>query len=125
MTRSVFLLLLICSQVVAEDATTMVNEQRAKRGLGPLVYDEVLQLHAEQKAEKAARLCHKGHLGGSIYGATYEGIGYDRRKLFRACYLYTARTGSRIGAAIVRGRDGTFYSCLLLKSNVKLHPHNR
>ena len=110
---------------LSEDALHLVNEQRAIRGLGPLVHDEVLNLGAEHKAVKAAEASYKGHLGGSKYGANYEGVGYDRRRLFRACYLYTAKAGSRVGAAIVKGRDGFNYCCLLVKSESRLDPHPR
>jgi hypothetical protein len=115
--------ILLCSHAKAEDATTLVNIQRERAGLGPLVFDEALQAGAEEKAAKAATMSFKGHLGGSYYGATYEGIGYDKRNIFRSCYLYTAKAGSRIGAAIVKGKDGFFYCCFLVKSKVKLEPH--
>ena len=117
--------LICCSTAKSEDATTLVNMQRHRVGLGPLVFDEHLQAGAEAKAKKAADLTYKGHLGGSYYGATYEGIGYDKRNIFRSCYLYTAKAGSKVGAAIVKGKDGFFYCCLLVKSKTRLQPHPR
>jgi len=109
----------------SEDALHLVNKQRAIRGLGPLVRDEVLSEGADKKASKAAETSYKGHLGGYKFGANYEGIGYDRRRIFRACYLYTAKAGSKVGAAIVKGRDGLNYCCLLIKSESRLQPHPR
>lgn len=116
---------LLCSPAKSDDATTLVNIQRQRAGLGPLVFDEHLQAGAEKKASEAAKMSFKGHLGGSYYGATYEGIGYDKRNIFRSCYLYTAKAGSKVGAAIVKGKDGFFYCCLLVKSKTRLQPHPR
>lgn len=100
----------------------MVNTQRAARNRGPLVVDSYLQKAAEYKAALAAKRRYRGHLGGSLYGANYEGIGYGAESRFRACYLYTAKAGTLCGAAIVKGTDGCYYCCLLVRSKVKISP---
>ena len=92
----------------------LLNVQRQQRGLGPLVLDPALQAGAEAKASMAAQRRIRGHLGGSLYGASKEGIGYGSSRTFRACYAYTAPAGTPVGAAIRRGTDGYYYCCLLV-----------
>jgi hypothetical protein len=93
----------------------LLNVQREQRGLGPLVLDPALQAGAEVKASMAASRRIRGHLGGSLYGASKEGIGYGSSRTFRACYAYTAPAGTPVGAAIRQGADGYWYCCLLVR----------
>jgi len=96
------------------EALELLNRQRQQRGLGPLRLSSRLQSGAELKARTAASRRHKGHLGGSLYGANKEGIGYGTSKVFRACYAYTSPAGTEVGAAMYQGSDGWWYSCLLV-----------
>lgn len=116
------LFLSLATDAAGENALKMVNRQRAACNRGSLVIDPSLQAAAEYKAALAAKRRHRGHLGGSLYGANYEGIGYGSQKRFRACYLYTVPAGSRCGAAMVRGSDGLWYCCLLVKSRLQIRP---
>lgn len=93
----------------------LLNVQRQQRGLGPLVLDPALQSGAEAKAGTAASRRIRGHLGGSLYGASKEGVGYGSSCVFRACYAYTAPAGTPVGAAIRQGSDGYWYCCLLVR----------
>lgn len=93
---------------------TLLNLQRSQRGLGPLVLDLSLQRGAVAKASSAASRRYRGHLGGSLYGANKEGIGYGSSKTFRACYAYTAPAGTPVGAAMRQGSDQHWYCCLLV-----------
>lgn len=102
------------------EAIVMLNNERARRGLGPVFLDESLQGKADEKASRAARLRHRGHLGGSLGGANYEGIGYSSRKQFLACYAWTSPAGTRVGASIRQGSDGWWYSCLLVRHSGRL-----
>lgn len=116
------LFLFFATEAAGENALDVVNRQRAACNRGSLVIDPYLQAAAEYKASLAARRRHRGHLGGSLYGANYEGIGYGSQKRFRACYLYTAPKGTRCGAAMVRGSDGLWYCCLLVRSRLRIRP---
>lgn len=116
------LFLSLATDAAGENALKMVNDQRAAYSRGSLVIDPSLQAAAEYKASLAARRRHRGHLGGSLYGANYEGIGYGSQKHFRACYLYTVPKDTRCGAAMVRGSDGVWYCCLLVKSRLQIRP---
>lgn len=120
--KAVSICLLLAGTCASEDAIEMVNSQRARRKLGPLVVDPILQKAAEHKASVAAKRRYRGHLGGSLYSANYEGIGYGMVRKFRACYLYTAKPGTRCGAAIIKGSDGCYYCCFLIRSKVRLSP---
>lgn len=102
------------------EALEMLNQERNRRGLGSLFLDESLQETADEKASRAAKLHHRGHLGGSLGGANYEGIGYSSRKQFLACYAWTSPAGTRVGASIRQGSDGWWYSCLLVRHSGRL-----
>lgn len=106
----------LIDQVIEQESTglELANRQRANRSLGSLVPDPSLEALALERATRAASGRVRGHLGGSLGDASKEGIGYGSGREFRACYLYTAPTGTPAGAAIVQGSDGLFYSCLLL-----------
>ncbi len=100
----------------ASDGLDLLNQQRAERGLGPLVADPTMMAGAMEKAKRAASRRIKGHLGGSLqqYGANKEGVGWTNGpRKFNACYAYSAPAGTRAGGACVRGSDG-WYSCLLI-----------
>ena len=102
----------------------LLNMQRQQRGLGPLVLDPALQAGAESKASIAATKRHSGHIGGTLYGASKEGVGYGSSRAFRACYAYTAPAGTPVGAAIRQGSDGRWYCCLLVQYSGALAPSN-
>ena len=106
---------------VVPEGLQALNEQRAERGLGPLVLDPELQEMAQSRAQEAARRRHQGHLGGSLAGAKYEGIGYGTDGKFRACYSYTAAAGTAVGAGMATN-NGVTYCCLLVRTSRNLSP---
>ena len=95
------------------DALALANRQRAARGLGPLSHDPNLIQGATIKVNEAARRGVRGHLGGSLYGARREGVGWSSSRTASACYLYTLPAGSPVGIAMAQGRGGLWYTCLL------------
>jgi hypothetical protein len=98
----------------ANDGLDVLNRQRAARGIGPLVADSNLMHGALNKATRAAGRNYRGHLGGSLYGASKEGVGWTSGgKSFNSCYAWSAPEGTPAGAALVRGTGG-WYSCLLI-----------
>ena len=68
---------------------------------------------AQQKAQRAAAANLKGHIGGSLGGARYEGVGWSTASAQHAiqnCCYWGQRPVSQIGVA--RGSDG-WYACVL------------
>lgn len=103
----------VYSPAAANDGLSLLNQQRAQKGLGALIPNRSLMDGALSKASRAASRGYKNHLGGSQYGAKYEGVGFNSQRAFNSCYAYTAPAGTPVGAATVKGRDG-YYSCLLV-----------
>ena len=69
---------------------------------------------AQSKAEKAAQMGLRGHLGGGFGGARYEGVGWSnqspRDAIEHRCYWGTRPT-AQIGVS--KGHDGCWYACVL------------
>lgn len=95
-------------------ATVMekVNHERRLNVMGPLRIDPVLHALALRKAKIAARHRHRGHIGGSLGGARAEGVGTTGGRFLSCCLDMPATYG---GAAMVQGRDGQWYCCLLVR----------
>jgi len=95
-----------------------VNEQRAKRGLPPLIEDAQLASLAKAISHTRAARNIRGHLRRWQAGdAKAEGVGWNGRKdlqgkFFRSCCLYERRW-THAGAAISTSRHGTFYTLLV------------
>jgi len=69
---------------------------------------------AQQKAEKAARTGVKGHIGGGLGGAKYEGVGWSNhsaQNAIHSCCYWGARPTAQVG--ITKGNDGFWYACVL------------
>lgn len=88
---------------------------------GPVM--STFQRLAQAKANMAARMGHKGHVGGSLGGANYEGVGYSsasaQQAINVACYSGHPSSAKgpgrpRLGVGVARGRDG-WYACLLYR----------
>ena len=69
---------------------------------------------AQQKAAQAASMGIRDHIGGSLGGANYEGVGWSNRSAQAAisnCCYWGQRTPVQIGVA--KGADGCWYACVL------------
>lgn len=96
------------------DGTTALdkaNTERARKGLGALMPDAGLQALALRKATIAAQRGYKNHVGGSLGGASCEGVGHTNGRFLTCCL---DQHGTYGGAAMVQGRDG-WYCCLLVR----------
>jgi hypothetical protein len=110
-----------CPVVSGDDALTVLNAQRASRGLRPYIRDAGLTVAAEAAA--AFRAAHRlfGHTDNDFRflpaGVRAHAAGcaaYPREYGFMACACYENWTHA--GAAWVQGADGRYY-CHLFVSN--------
>jgi hypothetical protein len=74
-----------------------------------------VQSVAERKARVAANRLIRGHVGGSLGGARFEGVGWGSSPqiaLRKCCY-----SGRRpvMAQAVCKGRDGYYYACRLFR----------
>ena len=71
---------------------------------------------AQSKAARAARIGLRGHLGGGLGGARYEGVGWSNRSAQDAienCCYWGTRPTMQIGVS--KGQDGCWYACVLYR----------
>ena len=71
---------------------------------------------AQSKAQRAANMGLRGHLGGGLGGAKYEGVGWSNRSpqsAIQSCCYWGTRPVSQIGVA--KGNDGCWYACVLYR----------
>ena len=97
-----------------EVVVTLLNRQRATRGLGPLVMDATLQQVAARRVSLMARSGRKGHPPGSFSPGRYEGVGWNSSRnptAVNACYTYATHV-TRVGAAMIRTRSGSYFACV-------------
>ncbi|QEG23152.1 hypothetical protein [Mariniblastus fucicola] len=69
---------------------------------------------AQRKAQQAARAGIRGHIGGGLGGARYEGVGWSSQSAQAAiqqCCYWGQRPTAEIGVS--RGADGLWYACVL------------
>ena len=69
---------------------------------------------AQSKAVRAAQIGLRGHLGGSLGGAKYEGVGWSNQSpqdAIEHCCYWGTRPTAQIGVS--KGRDGCWYACVL------------
>jgi hypothetical protein len=69
---------------------------------------------AQSKAARAAQMGLRGHLGGGLGGAKYEGVGWSNQSPQQAiehCCYWGTRPTAQIGVS--KGRDGCWYACVL------------
>lgn len=95
-----------------------------KRFLIPLIlvltltqcsFGENVQSIAERKARIAASRSIRGHVGGSLGGARFEGVGWGTspQMALRSC-CYSGRRPV-VAQAVYKGRDGYYYACRLYR----------
>ena len=71
---------------------------------------------AQRKAQRAAFMGIKGHVGGTLGNARYEGVGWSTHSPQHAiqnCCYWGQRPPAQIGVA--RGNDGSWYACVLYR----------
>ena len=69
---------------------------------------------AQSKAAQAAQMGLRGHLGGGLGGAKYEGVGWSNQSPQAAiehCCYWGTRPTAQIGVS--KGQDGCWYACVL------------
>lgn len=69
---------------------------------------------AQRKAVQAAQLRLRGHVGGGLGGARYEGVGWSNQspqEAIESCCYWGTRPTAQIG--VTRGPDGFWYACVL------------
>ena len=69
---------------------------------------------AQRKAQQAASGSVRGHIGGSLGGARYEGVGWSNRSpqaAIEQCCYWGTRPTAQIGVS--RSSDGYWYACVL------------
>ncbi len=69
---------------------------------------------AQQKAVQAAQSGVRGHLGGGLGGAKYEGVGWSNhsaQNAINSCCYWGVRPTAQIGVS--KGNDGFWYACVL------------
>jgi hypothetical protein len=76
---------------------------------------ESVQQIAHRKAKIAAQRKIRGHVGGSLGTARFEGVGWGttpQLALRKCCY-----SGRRliVAQAVYKGRDGYYYACRLFR----------
>jgi hypothetical protein len=69
---------------------------------------------AQMKADQAASAGIRGHIGGGLGGAKYEGVGWSNQSpqaAIQQCCYWGTRPVSQIG--VRKGADGCWYACVL------------
>jgi len=69
---------------------------------------------AQRKAAQAAQSNIRGHVGGGLGGARYEGVGWSNvsaQSAIEHCCYWGTRPVAEIGVA--KGNDGCWYACVL------------
>ena len=114
-----------CGKVHAVQPASSYQASLQSAGYGQPVRSLVsnIQALAQQKANRAASMLSKGHVGGSMGIATHEGVGFSsaspQQAIDAACYSgspISARGPGRprLATAVARGSDG-WYACLLCR----------
>lgn len=94
----------LSSSSVAQTPTFTSNQSRGSLQSGL----------AQSKASRAAQMGLRGHLGGGLGGARYEGVGWSSQSAQQAieqCCYWGQRPTAQIGVA--KGPDGLWYACVL------------
>jgi len=69
---------------------------------------------AQQKAVQAAQMSFRDHVGGSLGGAKYEGVGWSNQSpqtAIQNCCYWGQRPPAQIGVS--KSQDGCWYACVL------------
>ena len=95
-----------------QNVLSMLNQQRARQGIGFLQYDPQLQAVAQRRAQLMASMGLKNHPPGSFSPGRYEGVGWSSSFSpagVSACYTSDSRM-QYAGAAMATGRDGVYFA---------------
>ena len=100
------LMVFLCASI--SDARTWRSARRAPNNTRT-VWSGGPQAVADAKAQRAASLRIKGHLGGGFGGGKAEGVGFSTTSAQHALNI-CCFTGQRpvAGSAVVRGADGWY-----------------
>lgn len=69
---------------------------------------------AQQKADQAAQMGFRDHVGGSLGGAKFEGVGWSNQSpqlAIQNCCYWGQRSPAQIGVS--KSHDGCWYACVL------------
>lgn len=69
---------------------------------------------AQQKATQAAQMSFRNHVGGSLGGAKFEGVGWSNQSpqtAIQNCCYWGQRPPAQIGVS--KSQDGCWYACVL------------
>lgn len=95
------------------NVVTLLNRQRAKKGLYPLIQDPILQTVANRRAVLTGSIGRFfGHPAGSFSPARMEGVGMSSSTnptAVMACGTYTTKY-RYVGAAMVRRSGRSFFA---------------
>lgn len=100
------LLLVLCASIAdARPRRSVFNRSTSTK----TVFSGGPQAVAEAKAQRAAALRIKGHLGGGFGGGNAEGVGFSTKSASHALSI-CCFTGQRpvAGSSVVRGTDGWY-----------------
>ena len=90
-------------------STLLTGYQMVSNGVGT-----VTSGLAQMKAQQAANGGIRGHIGGGLGGARYEGVGWSNQSpqaAIQQCCYWGTRPTAQIGVS--RGADGLWYACVL------------
>jgi len=69
---------------------------------------------AQQKAQQAAQMAFRDHIGGGLGGAKFEGVGWSNqspRSAIQNCCYWGQKPPAQIGVS--KSHDGCWYACVL------------
>jgi hypothetical protein len=109
MMRVLMAAILVMVFVCEADARVLRRARISQAPSSKTVYSGGPQAVAEAKAQRAAAMRFKGHLGGGFGGGRAEGVGFSTRSaqdaLNHCCFTGQRRVA---GSAVVRGADGWY-----------------
>lgn len=108
----------VCSQPINQ-VQPIVQNQYVTTPANPTVSNQYVSNYsgglAQRKAQQAASRGIKGHVGGGLGGARFEGVGWSTvsaQSAIQSCCFWGQRPVAEIGVA--RGSDG-WYACVLYR----------
>jgi hypothetical protein len=109
MMRVLMAAILVMVFVCEADARVWRRARTSSATSSKTVYSGGPQAVAEAKAQRAAAMRVKGHLGGGFGGGRAEGVGFSTRSaqdaLNNCCFTGQRRVA---GSSVVRGADGWY-----------------
>ena len=104
----------VVNQVTEFPQSAPIVGQPINQNLTPMVATNANSGLAQSKATTAAQMGLRGHLGGGLGNAKYEGVGWSSQSPQSAiehCCYWGTRPVAQIGVA--KGNDGCWYACVL------------